>query len=65
MSKLAELRAKTDRDLIRIIDAELDHGEALKLLSKVENLPERRRLEAKLQRQAQDRPRVLTQCSGT
>jgi len=28
-SKLAELRAKTDRDLVRILDAELDRGLAL------------------------------------
>jgi hypothetical protein len=51
ISKLAELRAKTDRDLVRIIDT-ATHAEALKLLPKVEDVTERRRLEAKLKRQA-------------
>ncbi len=60
MSKLAELRVRTDRDLVRIIDQELELGlgshilaenawaEALKLLPAVEDLRERWRLEKKL-----------------
>jgi|ERR1700691_454179 hypothetical protein len=68
--KLAELRAKTDRELVGIIDAELELGlrfvpghlraeiayaNARKLLPKVEDLTQRRRLEVKLNRQPQDR----------
>jgi len=69
LSKLAELRAKTDQDLVRIISSELESGlqsvaaetsvdssgarsiyaNALRLLPKVENLNERRKLEANLE----------------
>jgi hypothetical protein len=61
VSKLAELRVRTDRDLVRVIDHELDLGlhshipadkawaEASKLLPAVEDLRERRRLEKKLE----------------
>jgi hypothetical protein len=67
--KLAELRAKTDRELVAIIDAELELGlrfapghlraeiaytNARNLLPKVEDLTQRRRLEAKLKRQVQE-----------
>ena len=73
LSKLAELRAKTDQDLVSIIDNALEvglliaatethvdsarpfHGRAeeiyantVMLISKVENLRERRRLEERL-----------------
>jgi len=63
-SKLAELRAKTDQDLIKLIDDQLNHSfrvaltasvtaskvyaEARKLTDKVEDPGERRRLESKL-----------------
>jgi hypothetical protein len=61
LSKLAELRVKTDRDLVRVIDHELELGlrsnvpaekaraEALKLLPAVEDLMEWHRLERKLE----------------
>lgn len=61
LSKLAELRVRTDRDLVRVIDHALEFGlrshapaqkawaEALKLLPAVEDLMERRRLEKKLE----------------
>ena len=67
--KLAELRAKTDRELVAIIDTELELGlrfapghlrakiayaNARNLLPKVEDLTQRRRLEAKLKRQVQE-----------
>ena len=60
LSKLAEIRMRTDRDLVRIIDHELELGlhsqispakawaTASKLLPAVEDLAERRRLEKKL-----------------
>jgi hypothetical protein len=60
LSKLAEIRMRTDRDLVRIIDHELELGlhsqisaakawaAASKLLPAVEDLAERRRLEKKL-----------------
>ncbi|PYT23202.1 MAG: hypothetical protein DMG57_32810 [Acidobacteria bacterium] len=63
-SKLAELRAKTDQELVNLIDEELNLGfrvaltapvtaakaytEAQKLTHKVEDPGERRRLESKL-----------------
>ncbi len=60
-AKLKELRARTDRELVALIDRELDLaaggvcGEAghacadvLRLLPLVYNAPERRRLEARL-----------------
>jgi len=63
-SKLAELRAKTDHELVRLIDDQLNLGfrvaltapataakvyaEARKLTDKVEDPGERRRLESKL-----------------
>ena len=63
-SKLAELRAKTDQELVRLIDDQLNLGfrvaltepataakvyaEARKLTDKVEDPGERRRLESKL-----------------
>lgn len=62
ISKLEQLRARTDRELVALIDRELDRGidlarsadrhwagaEAHKLLPKVYNLGERLRLERKL-----------------
>jgi hypothetical protein len=60
ISKLEQLRARTDRELVALIDRELDRGltnwacaekasaEARKLLPKVYNLGERLRLERKL-----------------
>jgi len=60
LSKLAEISMRTDRDLVRIIDHELELGlqsqispakawaAASKLLPAVEDLAERRRLEKKL-----------------
>jgi len=73
LSKLAELRAKTDRDLVLILSNALELGlqcaavdrgaggplrdraadiyaNAVTLLSKVENIAERRKLENKLDR---------------
>jgi len=60
LSKLAEIRMRTDRDLVKVIDHELELGlhshippdkawaAASKLLPAVEDLMERRRLEKKL-----------------
>ena len=60
ISELEQLRARTDRELVALIDRELDRGlenwvtagkasaEARKLLPKVYNLGERLRLERKL-----------------
>ena len=62
VSKLAELRARTDRELVNVIENEVELGLhlALKLLPKVEDRSERRRLERKLKqiREALDRESV-------
>jgi hypothetical protein len=86
--KLQELRTKTDRQLVIIIDKALDlafrfaslaeskyqgisaelprnraqisFAEAAKLMTRVENLDERRRLEAKLQQLREDLDRLAT-----
>ncbi len=62
VSKLAELRARTDRELVSVIGNEVELGPhlALKLLPKVEDRSERRRLERKLKqiKEALDRKSV-------
>jgi hypothetical protein len=89
LSKLAELRAKTDRDLVRIVDNALEvalliaatnaqgdsvgrfHGRAdriyadtLMLVSKVENLGERQRLEGRLNQLWDTLEQRLVQVAG-
>jgi len=87
-AKLAELRAKTDGELARVIRYELDralltvalvtvttadrslaentYSECLQLISKVENVAERRGLETKLSqlRAALDRTSAITDRRG-
>lgn len=70
VSKLAELRSRTDRDLVRVIDHALELGlrsdvppekaraEVLKLLPAVEDLVERRRLERKLEHLEYELPQL-------
>jgi|SRR5690349_24996400 hypothetical protein len=76
LSKLAELRVRTDRDLVSVIDHELELGlrshipaakvwvEALKLLPAVENLTERRRLEKKAMQLEQARHGLSRPAAG-
>jgi hypothetical protein len=89
LSKLAELRAKTDRDLVRIIDHALEVGllmaanepdvdpsgvlhrraaeiyaDTVMLVSKVEDLGERRRLEGRLKQLCKSLDQRQTQMAG-
>ena len=89
LSKLAELRAKTDKDLVSILDTTLElglliaatemhvdstgrlHGRAdkiyantLVLVSKVEDLGERRRLEGRLKQLCKSLDQRQTQMAG-